>query len=196
MLDNRRTFSRSDKPQGRIFVEVTELWKSLSEKSLDPTSIDEFASVFRANGRIYQRRGVPETDEVSLMQMVDNENSIAPQNAKIIIGRNVNLAHGILADNCCSIMFDLSVGETLPLIAIHLTDAFWVEAERAFLMPTPKLTFELAVTQSLQVYESHKVIFDHNVNEDGISNGKFTLLNSEQPSLWFAKAWFRRVERC
>ena len=111
MLDNRRTFSRSDTPQGRVFVEVTELWKSLSEKSLDPTSIDEFASVFRANGRIYQLRDAPETDVESLMHMVDDEKSIVPQKANIIIGRNVNLAHGILADNCCSIMFDLSLAK-------------------------------------------------------------------------------------
>lgn len=79
MKDQRPTFDRMERPKGRVTLEGTNLSKSLSECTKDPTKLDDRSTWIRGIGRFYQERGTPLSKQTSLMKINGLDGLIRPE---------------------------------------------------------------------------------------------------------------------
>lgn len=187
MKDQRPIFSRMEQPQGRVTLEVTNLSKSLSECTNDPTKLDDRSTWIRGIGRFYQKRGTPMTKQKSLMKINGLDGLIRPEIADVIIGKNIDNGHSVLRDNCCSITLSGIKPDDEASLSIYLTEDFLREAENALRAPNVKLIFDLDFTQSLQKFDDHEVKFNDQMDEDYLCHWRFDLKCEAPLGMWFGK---------
>jgi hypothetical protein len=191
VTDQRPTFDRMERPIGRVTLEVTNLSKSLSECTNDPTKLDDRSTWIRGIGRFYQERGTPLSKQTSLMKINGLDGLIRPKIADVLIGRNIDNGQAVLRDNCCSIILSGIKPDDEASLSIFLTEDFLREAENALRVPNVKLIFDLAFTQSLQKFDDHEVKFNDELDKDYLCHWRFDLKCEAPSGMWFGKVWFQ-----